>query len=691
MKKALFCIWIFICSSVFAGREDILHQWFRPKHRNFKETDVHHREKGMLRRGIMNKKGYSREKLFIKQIDTDRRVIKFSDKNVSHLKSGDTLGFITGTVTDIYGTPLKDIKFRVRNIADNYGYSDGSWKTDSLGHYTIPGTDWPLEFTSCKLQTKNSMGYIDEWYDNKYDRDSADVINVTFPDTAKNIDFELEIGGCISGYITSAGEPAEGIGVNVYDVTTKEYIADDATTKEYIADGGVNSTGYYIVSGLPTGSYKLETWWYFPLYIYEWYDNKPDFASADPVNVTAPDTVENINFELEIGGCISGCVTSNKGPLENVYVDVYDATTKNRVSYYFTDPTGYYIVRALPTGDYKVRTSNDKGFIDLYWNNKLDWDSADLVSVTLPDTVNNIDFALYRGAKIKGQVYGTEGPLESVGIIAFNSSSGEWTSFGKTDSLGSYTIDGLPTGDCKLFAFPEDNTVYAFEWYDNKDDWSSADLVYVTAPDSVVDKNFTLERGGFISGNVYEAKGPIEGTKVTAHIYLSPWLGWLEYWYDDYTGSDGSYKLINFRTGDYKVVASKGGYETRWWDNKPDSATASFVHVTMPDTTENIDFYLPKYGIAEEKQVVSEFSFKESYPNPFTRTTLIRYSCPYSAKVSLKIYDITGRAVETLVDRKVNAGHYIVKWDAKDYPSGIYFTRFQSESHIATRKIILIR
>jgi hypothetical protein len=391
-------------------------------------------------------------------------------------------------------------------------------------------------------------------------------------------------------------------------------------------------------------------------------------------------------------GNISGRVTNTAGDsLENVEVAVYDAVTRESVSHGYTDASGYYIVEELPVGGYKVKTYNWEGYVDLYYDSKTDWNSADIVNVSESDTTKNIDFSLYVGGKIKGYVYGAKGPLEDIGLMAF-SPSGEWINGSYTDALGSYTIDGVPTGDCRLFASPEyDDTIHAFEWYNDKDDWSSADLVSVMAPDSVMGKDFTLEMGGFISGNVYEAKGPIEGAKVSAHIYISPWFGWVEYWYIDATGPNGSYELVNLRTGNYKAVASKSGYETRWWNDKPDSGTANLVPVTMPNVTPYVDFYLPRVGVAEGKQAIREFSFKESCPNPFARNTLIRYSCPHSAKVSLRIHDMSGRVVETLVDRVVETGCHTVKWDAEDHPSGIYLVGFQSGDYVAAGKIILIR
>lgn len=618
--------------------------------------------------------------------DIDKEIIKLNNKNP------DTLGTIMGTVTDIYGNPIEGVEFCVDNFINNWSYG-GPWETDSLGHYTITGffDEEPLDFTCCKLQTDeaSSMGYIDEWYDNKYNESSADIITVAFPDTIKNIDFELELGGCISGYVTSAEGPLTDVEISIRDAVTRDRISYSYT----------DSTGYYIAKGLSTGSYKLETWNWETGYVDEWYDNKLSFESATPVSVTVPDTTTNINFELEIGGCISGYVTSAKGPLSDVSIDVCDAITKDK---WFgeggwTDSTGYYIVTALPTGNYKVKTHNDSGYVDLYWNNKLDWNSADVVNVTLPDTVNNINFSLYVGGKIKGSVYSAKGLLKNIGVYAFNINSGEIANEESTDTTGNYIIDGLPTGYYKLWALPDrwgddEDTVHAFEWYNNRNDWWSADSVYIAVPDSILNVDFALEEGGFITGTVYgTSKPPITGAEVGGWLYISNFYGWYPLFWDE-ADTAGKYKLRNLRTGNYKVSASAGGYGTLWYNQK-DSTNADFVAVTMPNTTPNIDFNLT--GVEETENIGLPYLL-QAIPNPFVKSTTIKYFLSEKAKVSLNIYNLCGQLVKTLVDKTETIGLHSIVWDKLDdkeqrVSSGIYFYRITTNKYKETKKLILVR
>ena len=88
------------------------------------------------------------------------------------------------------------------------------------------------------------------------------------------------------------------------------------------------------------------------------------------------------------------------------------------------------------------------------------------------------------------------------------------------------------------------------------------------------------------------------------------------------------------------------------------------------------------------------FELFEPYPNPFNPTTTIRFSVETSSLVgtaSLRIFDITGRLVETMVEGELQAGEYEIVWNAYNQPSGVYFIRFSSGLKSQTRKILLIK
>jgi hypothetical protein len=90
------------------------------------------------------------------------------------------------------------------------------------------------------------------------------------------------------------------------------------------------------------------------------------------------------------------------------------------------------------------------------------------------------------------------------------------------------------------------------------------------------------------------------------------------------------------------------------------------------------------------------FALAQGIPNPFTGKTLIRYQLPHSVHVSLKVYDIAGRLVKTLVNEEKEAGYFRTHWDGKDnsgrrVASGVYFYRIKAGDYVKTRKMILLK
>jgi ligand-binding sensor domain-containing protein len=86
-----------------------------------------------------------------------------------------------------------------------------------------------------------------------------------------------------------------------------------------------------------------------------------------------------------------------------------------------------------------------------------------------------------------------------------------------------------------------------------------------------------------------------------------------------------------------------------------------------------------------------EFLLNQNYPNPFNPTTKIRYQIPKSGFVSLKVYDLLGREVSTLVNEEKSTGNHGVEFDGSDLTSGIYFYSIQVEGYTEFKKMILIK
>lgn len=85
------------------------------------------------------------------------------------------------------------------------------------------------------------------------------------------------------------------------------------------------------------------------------------------------------------------------------------------------------------------------------------------------------------------------------------------------------------------------------------------------------------------------------------------------------------------------------------------------------------------------------YALEQNYPNPFNPSTIINYHIPELSFVTLKVYDILGNEIATLVNEKKSIGNFSVKFDAIGLPSGIYFYRFRAGSFLKTEKMVLIR
>ena len=98
--------------------------------------------------------------------------------------------------------------------------------------------------------------------------------------------------------------------------------------------------------------------------------------------------------------------------------------------------------------------------------------------------------------------------------------------------------------------------------------------------------------------------------------------------------------------------------------------------------------------VSIEEEIVnipSEFVLYQNYPNPFNPSTIISWQSPVSSWQTLKVYDILGNEIASLVNEEKPAGNYEVKFDASSLSSGVYFYKLQSGSFVETKKMLLMK
>ncbi len=209
------------------------------------------------------------------------------------------------------------------------------------------------------------------------------------------------------------------------------------------------------------------------------------------------------------------------------------------------------------------------------------------------------------------------------------------------------------------------------------------------------------------------------------------------HWYNIEEGYDGGNVKVSVNNGDFTIIEPESGYDddalSDGWGNPMGGEPAftgesggwiyeTFDLSNMLHTGDEVvfrfdfgadqsitktgwfidDFSLQDIGkivvgIENENDLPKKFALEQNYPNPFNPTTTIKYSIPANAGVetqnlaSLRIYNILGEEIATLVNKKQSPGNYTVQFDASNLPSGVYFYTLRVGDFVATKKMILLK
>lgn len=103
------------------------------------------------------------------------------------------------------------------------------------------------------------------------------------------------------------------------------------------------------------------------------------------------------------------------------------------------------------------------------------------------------------------------------------------------------------------------------------------------------------------------------------------------------------------------------------------------------------EYTFPPVGISGNENTPKSFSLSQNYPNPFNPSTVIQYAVPKASLVTIKVYDMTGREIKTLVNDFKNAGTFEVRFNASNLASGVYFYKIQAGEFRDTKKMMLVK
>jgi len=369
-----------------------------------------------------------------------------------------------------------------------------------------------------------------------------------------------------------------------------------------------------------------------------------------------------------------------------------------------TNSSGFYS-KTLPQGNYTVGVEK-KGYYIVFHDSTYDPFFAEFVSVD-SGTVRTIDFNLLAVVDTNYSVSGmiidsTTGINANKGIIIVRTGTHVPTPKINVNSAFLDTLDafaGFIREDGTFKVYTQLPSYYYLQAYSNYllpgyfNDagnasvyWQNADSVLINQ--NITGKNISLVQdssygNGSISGfitysNLIQDESDFEGITILAKNVNNGAL----YSYN-FGKQFGDYKVSNIPYGTYELIAQKIGI-----DNAT-SQTVTIDPINNQITGINLNFLIS--DVQNEMEFPDGFILYQNYPNPFNPITNIVFSVPSQLFVSLKVYDILGNEVETLLSEDMFEGNYSVKFDGSKFTSGVYFYKLQAGEIVKVRKMILLK
>ena len=137
------------------------------------------------------------------------------------------------------------------------------------------------------------------------------------------------------------------------------------------------------------------------------------------------------------------------------------------------------------------------------------------------------------------------------------------------------------------------------------------------------------------------------------------------------------------------IYSEDSGYV--FWDFNIDNIKFVYVPEDTIVLVEKFQYGSGISAILGSDSWVDNFTLEQNYPNPFNPSTKIEYSIPVAGMVSLKVYDLLGKEVATLIDEHQSAGNYEAEFNASNLPSGRYFYKLKIGKFVETKKMSLVK
>jgi hypothetical protein len=369
---------------------------------------------------------------------------------------------------------------------------------------------------------------------------------------------------------------------------------------------------------------------------------------------------------------ITGTITAPSGQsAENLFVSI-ESQNDDMGKFWntITDANGNYTIKldGDTTGNpWRIRIDNANKFSPAILTPDRIYLTLDAGVKTVYDG-NNFIF-LNAAAEINGTVTdGDNNPLAGMDVFIWGN-NGMVNRNARTDVNGMYKIgllsSELPISDLWLGA-------------GNSDDQSliSAGLsIPFVNTGNVITKNLKVyQANATISGRVlFNGSSPNMNLEIYANVQDTAFMRTV-------TDYDGYYVLnVTDKLWNYTITTAQ----------LPPFYMPYSINAHPGQT--NADFNFTFTDVKDASPIPAQYSLEQNYPNPFNPITSIEFSIPKDGFVSLKVYNVLGSEVATLVSNYKSAGIYKVSFSGENLSSGIYYCRLESGSFVETRKMILLK
>lgn len=413
-------------------------------------------------------------------------------------------------------------------------------------------------------------------------------------------------------------------------------------------------------------------------------------------------------FDDDLGNCFGLISDESSIPIPNstVYffyygIYLFDSTLTDNAGIYTKQlPTGNYTVAAEKEG-YKVMFSGNTP--DPFYAVPVDLDSGQTlnVDITLP-LINNNGYSV--SGTVIDSIYGI--PIDKGVVIirkgthtptlmkptAPNADSSVYAGFIRPDGTFNVLVEDTN------YYFVQGYSEYYLPTYYNAENaasvfWQNADSVFINQ--SIPDKNLYIKRdssygGGYVYG--YVTIPNIDGSRNDGVSLFAQSTTNSELYAYNFCKETGFYGINNLPYGSYKIVAQKIGF--------PNSFSEEFSINSLNPTQRDVYITFEPSDVDEDIKIIpTSIKLYNNYPNPFNPSTKIRFSIPnvivsetkQSVLTTLKVFDILGNEIATLVNEEKSAGIYEVTFNANNLASGIYIVTLKASSISLSQKIILMK